>query len=136
MLSISTEMIKEIADQLDCGMKCFYHFKTGELIFYPDEMKWSGDIDEEIWGEDMEKVEENYGDYLAFTAMESHESFRVMEDFIEQIPDKKYNENLKMLFTEENRFSKLNIYCLIIPTRASNGLLTRICDTENMWRNR
>ncbi len=32
MLKISPETIKEIAEQLDCGMKCFYHLPTGELV--------------------------------------------------------------------------------------------------------
>lgn len=82
----SPEVIKEIASQLDMGMKCFYHIPTGELEIYPDEFKYAG-FDEELWEEAMEKVEENYHEYVPFTGMESHESFEIMEDFVNEIPD-------------------------------------------------
>jgi hypothetical protein len=38
-VSIPLETIKEIAQELDMGMKCFYHIPTGELESYPDELK-------------------------------------------------------------------------------------------------
>jgi len=79
-------------EQLDCGMKCFYHLSTGQLTIYPDEIKWGGEVDEKAWGEDMAKVDENFHEYVAFTAMEGHESLRVMEDFIETIAEKRVRE--------------------------------------------
>ncbi len=83
MLKILPKTLTEIAELLDSGMKCFYHLPTGELVTYPDELKWEGEVDEQAFGEDMAKVDENFHEYVAFTAMESHESFRIMEDFIE-----------------------------------------------------
>ncbi|MDQ6890055.1 MAG: hypothetical protein M3Z56_07250 [Bacteroidota bacterium] len=105
MLKISPETIKEIAEQLDCGMKCFYHLPTGELVTYPDELKWGGEIDEEVWGEDLAKIDENFHEYVAFTAMESHESFGVMEDFIEMITEQRVRESLKKSFNAQNLFN-------------------------------
>ncbi len=87
-VQLTSEMIKEIAGQLDFGMKCFYHIPTGELEYYPDEFKHAG-FDEEMWAEAMEKVEENFFEYIPFTGMESHESFEIMEDFINEIPQEK-----------------------------------------------
>ena len=86
-VKISPEIIAEIADQLDMGMKCFYHIATGELESYPDELNSSFSLDNELWQETIDKVEANPHDYLSFDAMESDESFRIMETFVSNISD-------------------------------------------------
>ena len=88
-VNISPETIKEIAEQLDMGMKCYYHIQTGELEYYPDELKGHAGFDEELWEESINKVEENYQEYIRFEGMESHESFSIMEDFISMISEEK-----------------------------------------------
>ena len=85
-IEIALEIIKRIVDELDTGFLCFYHKTTGELESYPDENSNPG-FDEEPWEEVMDKVEENRDNYLEFEPMSSHESFRVMENFIAQIED-------------------------------------------------
>jgi hypothetical protein len=83
-INIKPEIIKEIAETLDTGMLCFYHKTTGELEFYPDEFRNPG-YDGEMWDDVINKVDENYGDYLRFEGMSSRESFKVMESFISDI---------------------------------------------------
>ncbi|HWD88994.1 MAG TPA: UPF0158 family protein [Mucilaginibacter sp.] len=78
---IKPETLKEIAEMLDMGMVCFYHKPSGEMDYYPDELKNPG-FDEEPWAETISKIEENSDDYIRFEGMSSHEAFRVMEDFI------------------------------------------------------
>ena len=85
-MEIKPELLKKIADELDIGMVCFYHKTTGELESYPDENSNPG-FDEEDWLEVMDKVSESREDYMAFEPMDSHESFRVIENFIAQIDD-------------------------------------------------
>jgi hypothetical protein len=85
-IAINPETLKKIADELDIGMVCFYHKTTGELESYPDENSNPG-FDEEDWLEVMDKVSESREDYMAFEPMDSHESFRVIENFIAQIND-------------------------------------------------
>jgi hypothetical protein len=85
-IDIKPEMLKEIAEMLDMGMVCFYHKTNGEMEYYPDEMRNPG-FDDELWAEVIDKVDENYGDYLRFEGMSSSESFRVMENFISNIDD-------------------------------------------------
>jgi hypothetical protein len=85
-IEIKPELIKEIAENLDVGMLCFYHKTKGELEFYPDENNNPG-FDEEAWMEVMDKVSESHDDYMAFEPMDSNESFRVIENFIAQIDD-------------------------------------------------
>ena len=86
-ISITNERIKEIADYLDAGMICFFHKPTGELEYYPDEFRGHAGFDEEPWQETMDKVEANYHEYIRFEAMESHDSFRILEAFVDTIGD-------------------------------------------------
>jgi hypothetical protein len=89
MVFITPEKIKEIAQELDCGMKCFYHIATGEIESYPDELKGYAGFEEEFWKDTIKKVTKNYKQYISFEGMESHESFRLMETFIDNIEDRK-----------------------------------------------
>jgi hypothetical protein len=83
-IEIKPGVIKEIAEWLDTGMVCFYHKTSGEIESYPDELRNSG-FDEELWAEVIDKIDENYGDYLRFEGMQSSEAFKVMESFIDGI---------------------------------------------------
>lgn len=94
-VNISPEKIKEIAEQLDMGMKCFYHIPTGELEYFPDELKGHAGFDEELWEDSINKVEESYLEYIRFEGMESHESFRIMEDFVSMIADEKARQRFE-----------------------------------------
>lgn len=93
MISLKPELVKEIAEMLDCGFKCYVHKETHELITIPDELKHP-DMEFEAWEEDIEKLEENFFDYLYIEAMDSRESFSVMEDFIDEVDDKKLKNRL------------------------------------------
>jgi hypothetical protein len=91
MTPITPAQIKEIAEQIDCGFRCFIHKENGELIFLPDEQSYPG-TEMEFWEEELEKVEENFTDYFVIDTLEPHESFTIMEDFVETLPD---SESLK-----------------------------------------
>jgi Uncharacterised protein family (UPF0158) len=93
MLTFTKQQIKEIADQLDCGFRAFYHKQNGELIFVPNTEKHY-DMDTEAWQEELDKLEENFLDYKQIEAMESSDSFTVMEDFAEQMNDTTLQEKL------------------------------------------
>jgi Uncharacterised protein family (UPF0158) len=85
-IEIKPEKIKEIAEMLDAGMICFYHKINGEMEYYPD-MDRNPGFGEEMWTDVIEKVDENYSDYLRFEGISSFEAFRVMEYFIDDIED-------------------------------------------------
>jgi hypothetical protein len=86
MTPLTKELIKEIAEQLDCGFRCFIHKANFEIISVPDENSHAG-MDMEAWAEDLDKVEENFTDYLVIDPPESSDSFRMMEDFVETLPE-------------------------------------------------
>ncbi|MCO5946092.1 UPF0158 family protein [Mucilaginibacter flavidus] len=81
---ITPQILKQIAEELDMGMVCYFHKVTGELEIYPDENHNPG-FDDECWIDVMDKVSENRDDYIECEPMSSRESFRVMENFIGQI---------------------------------------------------
>lgn len=93
MIKLTEEQIREIADNLDCGLRSYYNKKTGEIksVINPD--SWEG-ADMEPWENELEEIDENWDDYIEFDNLESHESFEIMEDFAESIDDARLQEKL------------------------------------------
>lgn len=92
-MKISDKTIEEIADNLDCGMKCYLHKRTGDLKTIINEDNWVG-ADIEAWEEDIEELDANWTDYIEFEGMDSHESFKIMSDFAENIDNAKLQDRL------------------------------------------
>ncbi|CAN5290576.1 hypothetical protein BH09BAC1_BH09BAC1_02650 [soil metagenome] len=84
---LADEQIKEIAEDLQSDMLVFWNPATGELLTVPDESKF-GVVDEELWTEQLEKLENNPLDYKRFEAMQPKEAFQVMADFIDTLAEK------------------------------------------------
>jgi len=113
-IEIKPEIIKEIAEMLDTGMVCFYNKINGELECYPGEFQNPG-FDEEMWTEVIDKVEENYGDYIRFESMSSSEAFRVMENFIDDIGDTPIHNKFKDAILRKKPFRCFNDLLLDYP---------------------
>lgn len=74
-------------------MRCFYNLKTGEIKTIINFNSWIG-ADEEPWEKESKEIENNWGDYFEFIGFESHESFKIMADFSEDIEDKRLQDKL------------------------------------------
>jgi hypothetical protein len=98
------EKIKDIADNLEFGMRCFIHSKSKEIKFIPDHDKHP-DMDSEIFAEDDEEIENNFRDYIRIEGMNSHESFKVMRDFIETVDNEVLRERLIHALNRPKPFS-------------------------------
>jgi len=91
-------IITNIAQELDCGFDCYYNSKTNEIITIPSFSQFSNEEDlEEAFRDNLEKIEENRTDLIKFEALAGFESFKIMEQFIEQLPDKGLILNKKKL---------------------------------------
>ena len=103
-MNLSEKDVEEIASLLECGEHCFVHQNTGEIEHYPD----PNDVyfDPEPWQEVMDKVEDDWDNYLAFEPMDSRQGFKVMEDFAESLSDRHFQEKLFRLLSEHKPFSK------------------------------
>jgi hypothetical protein len=87
MKTLEPALIKEIAEQLDCGFRVYLHKETLELAFLPNLDNYP-DMDMELWGKDLKRLENNIMEYFEVEPMTSTESFRVMEGFMESLTDK------------------------------------------------
>ena len=93
MMTLTEAQINEIAEELECGSKCYVHKKTGELVFVPDTLR-NPDIDTDGWIEEIEKIEDNFFDYFEIEPPESRDSFRIMEEFTETLDDSNSLKNM------------------------------------------
>ncbi|HED08134.1 MAG TPA: hypothetical protein ENI57_08470 [Ignavibacteria bacterium] len=100
-MELTNELIKSIAEELDCGMKVYVHKETKELKSIID-FDSNYFADTELWQEDIDEIEENIDEYIQFEKMDSRESFQVMEDFTNTVTD----EELKMKLELGLRLSK------------------------------
>ncbi|OOQ57449.1 UPF0158 family protein [Mucilaginibacter pedocola] len=80
---LGEQALKEIAGELQMGMLCFYNKNTGEIVSYPNGVEDSDVFD--LWEDVAQKVNDNPGDYFEFDALDSHQSFKVMERFVHGI---------------------------------------------------
>jgi hypothetical protein len=83
------KILNEIAENMEAGMKCFMHKTTYEVISIPDaDQFYDIDLEDEEtgWKQEMDKA---YGnpDFIEIERMDSSESFRVMEDFVDFLPE-------------------------------------------------
>jgi hypothetical protein len=96
MIKLTEEQIKEIADNLDSGFKCFYNKKTKGILSFPNTENWIG-IDENPWKKEQKKLEKNWDDYVEFESYTTKEALRVMADFANSIDNEQLRK--KLIFT-------------------------------------
>jgi len=89
----TTENIKEIAEQLDCGSRAFIHKTTGQLLFVPDENFLTA-IDLDSWDEELEQLENNFTDYYEIDKWTSSEAFETMSEFADKLTDSNLQNRL------------------------------------------
>ncbi|MCT4589638.1 MAG: UPF0158 family protein [Carboxylicivirga sp.] len=89
----SHKQINEIAEHLECGMRCYFNLKTGEIKTIINMDTWEI-ADEEIWQDEINEIEKNAEDYFKFEGMNSHESFNLMVDFTNYIDNIQLKERL------------------------------------------
>lgn len=96
MTALTIEQIKEIADTINCGFVCHWNIKNNRLIFMPNDEGFDP-VYNDAWDDDLEELETNSGDYRKIEQPDSRESFNMMEDFIDELPD---NTRIKVTLIE------------------------------------
>jgi hypothetical protein len=98
-------IVKNIAQELDCGFDCYYNSKPDEIIAIPNFSQFSDEEDfKEAFRDSLEKIERHQSDFIKFEALESFESFKIMERFVEQVADKKLKAELENVLTNKKPF--------------------------------
>jgi hypothetical protein len=95
MAHLNKSQIKEIAENLDCGLNCYWNKKTSEILFLPEELGYyldndsdDTDIGDEWQQEDFDKIKNNLEDIVVIEKPNSNYSFEIMKAFAEQLPNK------------------------------------------------
>jgi hypothetical protein len=102
MVKITKDQIKEIAEQLDCGNRCYINKETGEIKATPDFD--NGYADEELLADVLKEFEENWERYIQIEKMESHESFDLMADFADSVDSKEFRDSLIQALNKKHPF--------------------------------
>jgi hypothetical protein len=89
----TTENIKEIAEQLDCGFRAFIHKTSCQLLIVPDENFLTA-TDLDSWNEELEQLENNFTDYYEIDKWTSSEAFETMSEFVDQLTDSNLQNRL------------------------------------------
>ena len=109
---IANARIKEIADSLNADFRCFIHPETGEFAEYPDfsdAYANTGDFfsnfDEDERDAEEAKYEEIELNWHELVPMDSRESFEVMQDFAQQVGDRRVQERLLRALERKRPFA-------------------------------
>jgi len=107
MEKLDQNIINEIAQELDCGNDCYYNTKTKELICLLNaDAREMGDEEYymEIFKDDFSKIKKHKKDLIKFEVLESYESFKIMEDFKNEIKDEQFKEKLNEALNKRKPF--------------------------------
>ena len=88
MKTPTPEQINEIAENLECGFRCFWNRKTGELVSLPDNRDPHYYDDEGLLDEEYDRVDAEGDDFLEFEKPGSGASYQIMEDFAHSLKNK------------------------------------------------
>lgn len=102
-ITLTDEEIKEIAGNLEIGNVTHYNVVTGEIVSHPDPDRYFDDL-EDLWGDILEKIEENSDDFIEFGTLESYESYKIMEDFTETVEDPDLKKALEKALSRPKPF--------------------------------
>ncbi len=108
MINFTKSKIEEIAADLDMGLSVYYHIKTGEILVVPDMIQLE-EMESEGWEESLDKLEENQMDYQQIEPMQSHNSFEVMRDFAEQMPNSQLQNKLYAALNKRKPFREFKL---------------------------
>ncbi len=109
MENSKAKIIKEIAEELLCGLLCYYNPKTNKIISVPD-LSLYGEF-EEYFKEGLEYIEQNRDDLIEIENMNSSESYKIMEQFVDQLPETRLKS--KLIYALQNRKPFKNFKWLI-----------------------
>jgi len=113
-MKITPKQINEIAQELEAGMKVYINEETLEIRSILD---WEDITDNELWEEELEKIENEWSDIAVIEKMESWEAFRVMEDFIDEVEDERLSEDLAKILSRKSPFANFKAEVETSPYR-------------------
>jgi uncharacterized radical SAM superfamily Fe-S cluster-containing enzyme len=68
---MTDEQINELADNLDCGLRCYVHRETRAIVTIPDSAFEFGNDSVEFWEDSIKEIEENFDSHADIEKMDS-----------------------------------------------------------------
>ena len=78
------EDINTIAQNLDCGFRCYIHKDTKAMKFIPD-LDQHPDMELDAWKKDISEIQKNLKAFVEIIGMDSRETYQLMIRFIETV---------------------------------------------------
>lgn len=91
------ELVRKTAGAIDCGLICFINPATLEMEDVPKsllEERFFTENDEEEEDDELDLQHTNWEKCISVDPPESHESFEIMENFVQEVDDKKLQKQL------------------------------------------
>ena len=128
-------IIKEIAQELDCGFDCYYNSKTNEIVTIPNFSHIPDEDDfKEAFRADLEKVKKYQSDFIKIEVLQSFENFKIMELFVEQLPDKKLQSELENVLANKKPFQNFK-HKIDLSDFRQNGFDFKQSELEKIVKN-
>lgn len=102
------KVVSEIADSIDAGLVCYLNPETLETEEIPKNMLNDPNEFEEITGDTLDSRNLKHNEWkncITFEPLESHESFKIMEQFADNMDDIKFHEKLINILNRRKPFA-------------------------------
>jgi hypothetical protein len=104
MIQLTADQIREVADQMDCGFRCFYNTVTKEIKSVID-MDKHPFAEEDFWESEYDEIEKDTEKFIEIHAPDTRFSLRIMERFIDTVDDIKFQNRLIFALNRPRPFS-------------------------------
>lgn len=99
------EIIKEIAELIGCSEVVYLHKETNEILSYPSgDGSYDSEEFEYLMQQVMDVVDFTPEMYIRFDPLESRESYKIMEAFVETVKDGQLQGRLQGALTGRKPF--------------------------------
>jgi hypothetical protein len=117
------ELVAEIADEIQCGFICKVNKRTGTIISLTREDSYGYNYYTDVGAEDGEENHSNatssynQDDIITIYPLKSHESFRVMENFVLSLNECQLKHQLSLALQWHKPFANFNGIIHNLPER-------------------
>lgn len=103
IIKLTKDKIREIYQDLDCGMRCSYNPETYEIKSLPD-FDSNPYADEDMWQDVSEEIDSNFDKFVEFDKLPTDEYSQLMTDFIDTVAGKKVRFRLINALNKSKQF--------------------------------
>lgn len=99
---LTKKQVFDIAGELQCGMKIYVNTDTLE---YKSILDFDDMDDFSFWDEELEKIEKTWKRFFTIEKMSSREGFQIMENFVDELRDGYFKDNLIKILDRKSPFA-------------------------------